>query len=97
MAAQDQALRTRYIQRAIDKQNISSKCRKCNEKDETINHIVSECSALAQHQYKKRDDTVAKALHWSLCKKYQIHCSDKWYEHHPEGVVENDKIKLLWN
>ena len=97
MAAQDQALRTRYIQRAIDKQNISSKCRKCKEKDETINHIVSECSALAQHQYKKRHDTVAKALHWSLCKKYQINCSDKWYEHHPEGVVENDKVKLLWD
>ena len=54
-------------------------------------------SALAQSQYKKRHDTVAKALHWSLCKKYQIDCSDKWYEHHPEGIVENDQAKLLWD
>ena len=29
MAAQDQALRTRYIQRAIDLTNISPECRKC--------------------------------------------------------------------
>ena len=36
MAAQDQALRTRYIQRAIDGTNIFPKCRKCNQKDETI-------------------------------------------------------------
>ena len=97
MAAQDQALRTRYIQRAIDGKNITSKCRKCNEKEETINHIISECSALAQYQYKKRHDTVAKALHWSLCKKHQLSCSDKWYEHQPESVMENEKVKLLWD
>ena len=97
MAAQDQALRTRYIQRAIDGQNISAKCRKCNEKDETINHIVSECPALAQNQYKRRHDTVAKALHWSLCNKYQITCNNKWYEHQPDNVIENDRVKILWD
>ena len=79
MATQDQTLRTRYIQRAIDGTNISPKCRKCNQKDETINHITSECPALAQNQYKKRHDTVAKAVHWNLCKKYQMPCSNKWY------------------
>ena len=52
IAAQDQALRTKCIQRAIDETNIS-KCRKCNQKDKTINHIASECPALAQNQYKK--------------------------------------------
>ena len=97
MAAQDQALRTRYVQRAIDGTNISPKCRKCNQKDETINHITSECSAMAQTQYKKRHDTVARAVHWSLCKKYQMPCSNKWYEHQPETVIENDNAKLLWD
>ena len=42
-AAQDQALRTRYIQRAIDGTNISPKCRKCNQKDETT--IISPVNA----------------------------------------------------
>ena len=97
MAAQDQALRTRYIQRAIDGTNISPKCRKCNEKEETINHITSECPALAQTQYKKRHDTVARAVHWSLCKKYQIPCCNKWYEHQPQAVTENENAKLLWD
>ena len=97
MAAQDQALRTRYIQRAIDGANISPKCRKCHDKNETINHITSECSALAQSQYKKRHDTVARTVHWSLCKKYQMPCSNKWYEHQPESVTENENAKLLWD
>ena len=73
MAAQDQALRTRHIQRAIDGTNISPKCRKCNQKDETINH------------------------NWNLCKKYQMPCSNKWYDHHPQPVTENENAKLLWD
>ena len=97
MAAQDQALRTRYIQRAIDGTNISPKCRKCNQKNETINHIASECPALAQNQYKKRHDTVARAVHWNLCKKYQMPCSNKWYEHQPQPVTEIENAKLLWD
>ena len=88
---------TRYIQRAISGTYISPKCRKCNQKDETINHIASECPALAQNQYKKRHDTVARALHWNLCKKYQMPCSNKWYEHQPQPVTENENANLLWD
>ncbi|XP_068222045.1 uncharacterized protein [Palaemon carinicauda] len=94
-AAQDQALRTRYVQRTIDRNNISPTCKKCNTKKETINHIASECPVLAQNQYKKRQDSVAKALYWNLCKKHQLPCSSKWYEHQPEGVIENDQAKIL--
>ena len=96
MAAQDQPLRTRFIQRAIDGTNISPKCRKCNQKDETINHIASECPALAHNQYKKRHDSVARAAHWNLCKKYQNPCSNKRYEHQLQPVTENENAKLLW-
>ena len=97
MAAQDQALRTRYIQNKIDKVNISPKCRKCNRKDETISHITNECSALAQNHYKKRHDSVAQALHWSLCRKYDLPNKEKWYEHIPDKVLVNEIIKLLWD
>ena len=51
MAAQDQALRTKSIKRIIDKQNVSAKCIMCREGDETVSHIVSECTNLAQKQY----------------------------------------------
>ena len=97
MAAQDLALRTRYIQRTINGTNISPRCRKCNQKYEIINHIASECPELAQNQYKKRHDTVAKALHWILCKKYQMPCDNKLYEHQPQPVPENDNTKLIWD
>ena len=89
--------RTRYIQRAIDGTNISPKCRKWNQKDETINHIASECPALAQNQYKKRHDTVARVVHQNLCKKYQMPCSNKWYEQQIQPVTENENAKLLWD
>ena len=95
MATQGQALRTRNIQRAIDGINISPKCRKCNWKDETINHIASECPILAQNQFKKRHDTVARAVHWNLCKKYQMPCSNRCYEHQSQPVAENENATLL--
>ena len=72
-------------------------CGKCNRKDETINHITSECPALPQNQYKKRHDTVDRAVHSNLCKKYQMPCSNKWYEHQPQPVTENENAKLFWD
>ena len=40
----------------IDKTQQNSKCRLCGDKDETINHIISDCSKLAQKEYKTRHD-----------------------------------------
>ena len=96
MAAQDQAQRTRYTEIASDGSSIS-KCKKCYQRDETINHIASECPALVQNQYKKRHDTGARTVHWNLCKKYQMSCSNKWYEHQPQPLTENENAKLLWD
>ena len=98
LAAQEQALRTRSIQRRIEHRiEVDPKCRLCGQKDETINHIISECSKLAQKEYKRRHDKVAKAVHWTICKKYDLQATGKWYQHIPETVQENDLIKLLWD
>ena len=32
-----------------------------------------------------------------LCKKHDLEHQEKWYDHIPEGAVENDKVKLLWD
>jgi len=69
----------------------------CGEREETVNHIISECSKLAQKEYKGRHDKVAAAVHWGLCRKYGIECSNKWYEHKAERVIENEEIKILWD
>ena len=29
--------------------------------------------------------------------KYNLKRSEKWYEHAPGGVVENEEVKILWD
>ena len=36
-------------------------------------------------------------IHWKLCEKYNLERKEKWYEHCPEGVVEDDDVKLIWD
>ena len=96
-AAQEQALRTKYIKHHIDKSIESPLCRLCEERGETVCHIVSECKKLAQKEYKRRHDNVARLIHWHLCKKYNFELTDKWYEHSPKAVMEDNVIKLLWD
>ena len=81
----------------IDRTQQNRKCRLCGDRDETINHIISECSKLAQKEYKIRHDWVGKVIHWEICKKFKFHYTNKWYMHNPAPVLENDTHKLLWD
>ena len=82
------------IKARIDK---TKKKSKCGDRDETINHIISECSKLAQKEYKERHDWVGKVIHWDMCKKFKFDYMNKWYMHNPAPVPENDTHKLLWD
>ena len=31
-----------------------------------------------------------------MSKEYGVECSDKWYEHYPKSVEENEDVTLLW-
>ena len=33
----------------------------------------------------------------NFSKKYDLECGEKWYEHKPLPVIENDQVKLEWN
>ena len=48
MATQEQAIRTNIIKAKIDKTQENSKCRMCGKAEESVNHVLSECSKLAQ-------------------------------------------------
>ena len=80
IAAQDQAIRTNYIKATIDKSQIDAKFRMSRVKNETVSHIVSGCSKLAQKEFKKRHDNVARAIHWDLRGKFGFHRNDNWYK-----------------
>ena len=97
MAAQTQSLRTNAIKANIDETQKDSKCRMCNQKGETVSQIVSECTKLAHREYNRRHDFIAIALHWDVCRLYDIDCENKWNEHQPDGVVETTNVKILWN
>ena len=65
------------------------------ERDETVNHIISKCSRLAQEEYKSRHNWLGKMFHWELCKQLKFHYTNKWYTHQPKTVLENRTHKIL--
>ena len=97
MAAQEQAIRKKYVKHHIDKSRDSPTCRMCDEKGKTVNHIICECSKLTQKEYKRRHDNVARIFHWEICKEYDLPRAEQWYNHEPEGVTENESIKVSWD
>ena len=97
MATQNSAIRTNRIKVRIDKTQQNSKCRLCGDRDETFNHIINECSKLAQKGFKTRHDWVGKVIHWEICKKFKFEHTNKWYMHNLEFVLENYTHKLLWD
>ena len=58
---------------------------------------MSECSKLAQKEYKTRHEWVGKVIHWEMCKKFKFDHTNKWYMHNPAAVLENDTHKLIWD
>ena len=89
-------LRTKYVKFHKDKTGESLLCKICRVENEALSHIVSECKILAQKDYKKRHDNVCKYIHWKLCEKHDFQRVQQWYEHEPDGVIENKRYKILW-
>ncbi|XP_037776983.1 uncharacterized protein LOC119573955 [Penaeus monodon] len=58
---------------------------------------VCGCMKLAQGEYRKRHDKVALRVHWEICRKYGIECTDKWYDHQPLAVAENRDVRITWD
>ena len=97
MAAQNNGIRTKHIKAMIDKTQQNSKSRLCSDRDETMNHIISECSKLAQKEYQARHDWVGKVIHREMCKKFKFDHANKCHMHNPAPILENDIHKLLWD
>lgn len=99
IAAQDQSLGTRFYHNSnIIKDGTSPLCRICGMFDEYVDYVISGCRELAKSEYIQRHDNALSYIHWKLCRNYNIMTSaDKWYEHKPETVVENEQAPILWN
>ena len=62
MAAQTKYHVTKILQTETD-----SKCRPCQQFEETAEHIISAHPVLAKEQYIKRHDRVCAELHFNIC------------------------------
>ena len=69
IAAQNNAIDTNPIKARTDKKQRNCKRRLCCDRDEIINHIISECSKLALEMY-NRHNWISKVIHFELCKKF---------------------------
>ena len=96
-AAQEQALRTNWIRKNIDGQEVSKQFRMCGERDESITHLNADCKKLAQKECKQRHDNIARIVRLELYRRFSLVCEVKWYNHKPASVVENDRVKIFWN
>ena len=97
MLAQNSPIRTNHIKARIDKTQQNSACRLYGDRDETINHVISDCSKLAQKEYKAKHDWVGKVIYWEMCKKFKFDHVNKWYMQYSEPVLENDIHKHQWD
>jgi hypothetical protein len=100
VAAQDQALQTKYHATKILQSEKDSKCRLCHQFEETVDHIMSACQTLAKEQYIKQHDRVCAQLHFNICKELGVKLnSELWYAHVPISVETSQvgKVTILWN
>ena len=74
----------------VDKTQQKSKCRLYGERDETINHIISECNKLLS-----RHDWMGQVINGEMCKKFKFDHTNKLYIHNPADLLENETHKHL--
>jgi len=79
VAAQDQALNTKYYATKILHTETDSKCRLYQKHDETLDHIrvISAYPILAKDQHVKRHDKLSAQIHFNICKEIGVQLDQK--------------------
>lgn len=99
-AIQDQVIPTKsYLKYIVKDENITdTRCRLCNEANETIEHIIGSCKKMAPKEYTNRHNNVAKIIHNLLALKYNLATEDvPYYKYQPPSVMESSTITLYWD
>ena len=98
-ASQEQAVQTNWLSSRISGGDLDNRCRVCKKFPETVAHVASGCTVLAQKDYKKRHDRMGLRVYWDLCKRYGMKHSLRWYEETPEDVRVSScgKFEIWWD
>jgi len=97
IAVQDQALAVRAIQSSIYGLPVSTLCRMCHSASENVDNFLSSCAPLAASMYKRRYDSIARIIHWTLSKRFILDVCGNYWNHEPQSVSQNSQVKLLWD
>ena len=97
VAAQDQALKTRYYEHHILHRDASPTCRVCSVDLEAVDHILAGYSAMAPTDYTDRYNQVASTIHWNICRHFQVPVQSRWYRHQSDRLLETDDIMVMWD
>jgi hypothetical protein len=95
VAAQDEALQTKYYATEILNTGTDSKCRLFQQFDETVEHNIS-----MPNTDKRTVHRVCAQLRFNICKETGVKLYKKhWYERVPKSIEtsQGGKVTLLWN
>ena len=76
-----------------------ARCRLCGKAQESVAHVLSGCSVLAQTKYLSRHNAALKILFFELLKSYQlIEVIPPWYSPtQPKPSYENEQATVYWD
>jgi hypothetical protein len=94
IAVQEGCLITR-VHPACKNTEQGPRCRKCGDAMETIEHVISCCKKWLTTLYIDRHDSVARNIHYILCRKFEI--QPPHYTQKITPVLKAGGIRLYWN
>ena len=81
-----------YIKNKLMQEVADTSCRPCHQAEETMNHLMCSCSAIAQDLYKERHDCMLRPIYYSMLRKYRFDENKSrkpWFEQsEPQPVRE---------
>ncbi|CAB3260828.1 unnamed protein product [Arctia plantaginis] len=97
-AIMDEVIMTNNYRKYILKDGTVDICRACHRPGESIRHIISGCSRLANGEYLHRHNQVARIVHQQLALKYHlVNLEVPYYRYVPDPVLENGRATLYWD
>ena len=101
-AIQDQVIATNNYKKHIEKLNVNDKCRICHQSSETIDHITTGCTNLANTQYLHRHNLTANIIHQAIATSYGLLTEETtgispYYEYQARPTIENRDFKLYYD
>ena len=97
-AIADEVVKTNNYRKYILKDGTVDICRACHRPGESIRHIISGCSHLANGEYLHRHNLVARIIHQQLALQYGLVESEvPYYKYTPTPVLENGRATLYWD